>query len=194
MNDFDFAVPRDRYADAVEIAEAAGFKLDHDMRHSCDMSYRGNAIDIHISVVKGGSRELNENIWKFAMPMDAFGGRVMIPDNDGLALIALCGYYHNFIFEGASIDQKIEEICTAHPMWIFDILSIKFNWQNVIEIAALSDYDYQARLVGELLNKIVPGAAPLELLERMCPNERMKPFIKRDEAMVEHYNRCKKYA
>ena len=193
MNDADFAVPKNVYRHAIDLALENGFHINHDMLFSADLQLRDQGcVDVHYALFKGAAPQMDNEIFNRATPISALGCNILIPSPEDILVIIMCEFYGNFLFEAGSKDTDITQIFDKHPQWVLDSYKIisdnpDLNWGKIMQTAKLSGYDYQIKLLTKLLNKIIPNIIPehaRRVIDFMCPDSVVKRYLKRDKKIV----------
>lgn len=193
MNDADFAVPKNVYRNAINLATENGFHINHDMLFSADLQLRDQGcVDVHYALFKGANPRMDEEIFNRATHLNTMGCDVLIPSPEDIIVIIMCEFYGNFLFEAGSSDTDITQIFDSHPQWVLDTYKIikdypELNWSKIMKTAKMSGYDYQIRILARLLNKIIPNIVPqhaIKIMEHMCPDMVIKHYLKRDKKLV----------
>lgn len=193
MNDADFAVPKDVYRDAIDLAVANGFHINHDMLFSADLQLRDmGCVDVHYALFKGANPQMDNAIWSRAQKIRYGDIDVFIPTPEDILVIIMCEFYGNFLFEAGSKDTDICDIFGNHPQWVLDAYKIisdtpNLNWGQIMRTAAMSEYDYQIKILVKLLNKIIPGLVSthaLKIIDHCCPDSVVKQCLRRDRKIV----------
>jgi hypothetical protein len=171
MEDIDFMVPKEKYAEAVHIAESAGFEhaLERDPEHSADLIHRDKKclVDIHkFPNLKHGSN-INTQLFARAKKINAYGVDMLIPCREDLVFIALTNLLHNLV-EKTSIKGVL--------YGLFDYTYLvnnkaDFNWDIVIDNAHKTKTTLDIRLALEIIERLVPGIIPegLKKTKRFAP-------------------------
>lgn len=193
INDADIAVFKSDYARSIDVAKSVGFELKHQMMGSADMQYRDmGRVDIHVHLFKGINPITTDLVMSNATTHRYQDMDILIPcAADNLAII-MCEFYGNFIYECGDPTRKINRQFKQHPMWVLDAYNLIKNnpdldWGRVMNIAKLSGYEYQIRILAKLLNKIFPGLISkntMRLMRKMCPDYTVWPRVHRDKKMV----------
>ena len=193
MNDADFAVPKDVYRNAIDLAVENGFHINHDMLFSADLQLRDmGCVDVHYSLFKGANPQMDSLIWLRARKIRTNDMDVMIPSDEDILLIIMCEFYGNFLFEAGSKDTAIRDIFANHPQWVLDTRKIisdnpNLNWGRIMQTAEMSGYGYQIKILTRLLNKILPGTVSthaLKIIDHFCPDYIVRKHLKRDKKIV----------
>lgn len=193
MNDADFAVPKDVYRNAIDLAVENGFHINHDMLFSADLQLRDmGCVDVHYSLFKGANPQMDSLIWLRARKIRTNDMDVMIPSDEDILLIIMCEFYGNFLFEAGSKDTAIRDIFANHPQWVLDARKIisdnpNLNWGRIMQTARMSGYGYQIKILTRLLNKILPGTVSthaLKIIDHFCPDYIVRKHLKRDKKIV----------
>ena len=193
MNDADFAVPKNVYRTAIDLATKNGFHINHDMLFSADLQLRDmGCVDVHYALFKGANPKMDDEIFRRARPVHAHGCDVLIPCTEDILVIIMCEFYGNFLFEAGSMDTDIKQIFASHPQWVLDAYKIicenpDLNWGRIMKTAQMSEYDYQIKILTRLMNKIIPNSIPLHarrVIDFMCPDSRVKHYLRRDRKIV----------
>lgn len=193
MNDADFAVPKDVYRDAINLAVNNGFHINHDMLFSADLQFRDmGCVDVHYSLFKGANPQMDNLIWMRARKINSNGADVLIPCDEDILVIIMCEFYGNFLFEAGSRDTDIKYIFSQHPQWVLDAHKIirdkpNLNWGRIMQTAQMSGYDYQIKILTRLLNKIIPGTVSnhaLKIIDHFCPDYIVRKYLRRDKKIV----------
>jgi len=189
MNDADFAVPKDLYRKAVNIAIQTGFHLNHDMTGSADMQYEDKGcIDIHYSLFKGSNPELDKDIFSRAKEIDFNDCKVLVPIPEDRIVIIMCEFYGNFLYEAGTLTADIHNIFKEHPQWALDIFGIiknnrNLNWGHIMKVAEKSKCSYQIKILSKILNTIFPGIISEHMnkvMDFMCPDSVVNLYLNRD--------------
>lgn len=193
MNDADIAVLKKDYSNSLDVATAAGFEIKHDMLGSADLQYRDmGRVDIHVQLFKGANPITTDMVMANATRYQYRDTDVFVPcPADNLAII-MCEFYGNFIYECGDPTRKLNRQFKQHPMWVLDAYNLiknnpDFDWARVMQIAKLSGYEYQIRVMTKLLNKILPGLVPnhvMKMMRKMCPDYVVWTRMHRDKKMV----------
>lgn len=165
MEDIDFIVPEERHAEAVRIAENAGFeqKWEHAPEHSVDLIHRDKKclIDIHkFPYLKYGSN-INALLFGRAKKIKAYGVDAFIPCNEDMVFITLTALLNNLI-EKTSIKGVL------YGLFDYQYLVTSksdFNWDIVIDNARRTKTTLDVRLALEIIERLVPGIMPRGLKE-----------------------------
>lgn len=193
MNDADFAVPKDVYRKAIDLAVENGFHVNHDMLFSADLQWKDmGCIDVHYSIFKGANPQMDNLIWLRAQKIRFNDMDVLIPCPEDILVIIMCEFYGNFLFEAGSKDTDINDIFGAHPQWILDAYKIirehpELNWGRIMQTAQMSGYDYQIKILTRIMNKIIPGLVSqhaLKIIDHFCPDHIVNKRLKRDKKIV----------
>ena len=193
MNDADFAIPKDVYRNAIDMATKNGFHINYDMIYSADLQLRDmGCVDVHYMLIKGSNPEMDDVIFKRAQPLHVMNLDVLIPIPEDILVIIMCEFYGNFIFEAGSRKVCIDDIFANHPQWVLDAYKIisdnpNLDWAKIMTTAKMSGYDYQIKILSRLLNKIIPGLISPDarkIIDRLCPDYIVRKYIKRDKKIV----------
>ena len=193
MNDADFAVPKNAYRNAIDLAVEDGFHINHDMLFSADLQLRDmGCVDVHYSLFKGANPQMDDAIWSRARKIQINGLNVFIPSPEDILVIIMCEFYGNFLFEAGSKDTAICDIFAQHPQWVLDAYKIisdtpDLNWGQIMRTAQMSGYDYQIKILTRLLNKIIPGIISTharKIIDHCCPDNIVNKYLKRDKKIV----------
>ena len=193
MNDADFAVPKNVYRNAIDLAVENGFHINHDMLFSADLQLRDlGCVDVHYALFKGANPQMDEDIWSRAHQIETNGLKVMIPCPEDILVIIMCEFYGNFLFEAGSKDTAVSDIFAQHPQWVLDAYKIisenpNLNWGQIMRTAKMSGYDYQIKILTRLLNKIIPGIVSphaVKVIDHCCPDSVVNKYLKRDKKIV----------
>ena len=193
MNDADFAVPKEIYRYAIDLAVDNGFHINHDMLFSADLQLRDmGCIDIHYALFKGANPKMDADIWSRAHQIQTNGLKVLIPSPEDILVIIMCEFYGNFLFEAGSQDTDVRNIFAQHPQWVLDAHKIisdthNLNWGQIMRTAKMSGYDYQIKILTKILNKIIPGTVSVhaqKIIDHCCPDVILKKHLKRDKKIV----------
>ena len=202
MNDADFAVPKNVYRNAINLATTDGFHINHDMLFSADLQLRDQGcVDVHYALFKGANPRMDDEIFNRASHLSTMGCDVLIPSPEDIIVIIMCEFYGNFLFEAGSADTDTNKIFDSHPQWVLDTYKIihdypELNWGKIMKTAKMSGYDYQIRILTKLLNKIIPNIIPRhaqKVMEYMCPDRVVKHYLKRDKKLVYMHQQSYKY-
>ena len=193
MNDADFAVPKDVYRYAIDLATENGFHINHDMLFSADLQLRDmGCVDVHYALFKGANPQMDNLIWLRAQKIRFNNMDVLIPSPEDILVIIMCEFYGNFLFEAGSKDTDIKDIFGQHPQWVLDAHKIirehpELNWGRIMQTAQMSGYEYQIKILVHILNKIIPGLVSthaLKIIDHFCPDKVVNRRLKRDKKIV----------
>ncbi len=193
MNDADFAVPKNLYRDAIDLATENGFHINHDMLFSADLQFKDmGCVDVHYSLFKGANPTMDALIWSRAKKISTNGLDILIPCDEDILIIIMCEFYGNYLFEAGSKDTAICDIFGQHPQWVLDAHKIisdnpNLNWGRIMQTAQMSEYDYQIKILARLLNKIIPGIVSehaLKIIDHFCPDHVVRKYLRRDKKIV----------
>lgn len=193
MNDADIAVLKKDYSNSLSVLRSIGFEVVHNMYGSADLQYRDmGRVDVHVQLFKGANPAATDLVMANAIKYKYRDATVYIPcPADNLAII-MCEFYGNFIYECGDPTRKLNRQFKQHPMWVLDAYNLIKNnpdldWARVMQIAKLSGYEYQIRIMTKLLNKIMPNLVPrhvMRMMRKMCPDYVVWARMHRDKKIV----------
>jgi hypothetical protein len=168
MEDIDFMVPKEKYAEAVHIAKSVGFEykfehtinhnLERDTVHSADMIHRDKKclIDIHrCPNLKYGSN-ISTQLFARAKKINAYGVDGFIPCHEDLVFITLTNLLTN-------LSEKTSIKGVLYGLFDYTYLvnnKADFNWDIVIDNARKTKTTLDIRLALEIIERLVPGIMP----------------------------------
>lgn len=197
MNDADFAVPRNMYRDAIDLALKNGFHINHDMLFSADLQLRNQGcVDVHYALFKGTNPKMDDEIFARAKKINVFNCDVLVPAPEDMIIIMMCEFYGNFLFEAGSTDSVMGDIFSQHPQWVLDAYKIISNtpnldWKQIMNTAKKSEYHYQIKILSRILNKIIPGVISLQtrkIINECCPDNVVRKYLRRDKKIIHLHN------
>jgi hypothetical protein len=168
MEDIDFIVPKEKYAEAAQVAKSVGFEykfeytvdhnLERDTRHSADMIHRDKKclIDIHRYLNLTYGEKIDALLFERARKLNTYGVEAFIPCHEDLVFIVL-----NNLLTNLSEKTSIKGVLYA----LFDYTYLvndkaDFNWDIVIDNARKTKTTLDIRLALEIIEYLVPGIMP----------------------------------
>jgi hypothetical protein len=171
MGDVDFIVSEEKYAEAVRIAESAGFEhvLSRDTKHAADLIHHDKKcrIDIHkYPNLKYGS-SINACLFDRARKINVYGVDALIPCNEDMVFITLTNLLNNLV-------KKTSIKGVLYGLFDYRYLVTSktgFNWDIVIDNARKSKTTLDIRLALEIIEYLIPGIMPqgLKKTARFAP-------------------------
>ncbi|MDR2210030.1 MAG: nucleotidyltransferase family protein [Spirochaetaceae bacterium] len=168
MEDIDFIVPDERYAEAVRMAEDAGFehKLAREEEHSVDLIHRDKKclIDIHRCPNLKHGLHISAQLFARARKTNAYGVDMLIPCDEDLVFITLTNFLNNLVNK-----TSIKGVLYG----LFDYAYLvkgkeDFNWDMLIDNARKTKTTLDIRLALEIIEHLVPGIMPQGLKKTAC--------------------------
>ncbi|MDR3180170.1 MAG: nucleotidyltransferase family protein [Holosporaceae bacterium] len=190
MYDIDFAVPKNRFDEAVKAAENLGASTTFKGLHSIDMCFGNNMkIDIHSIVVKENS-SFDSKMWQQAKKVRAFGVDAFIPIPEDLIFLILINFYGSMIYDGFFWDTSKYPVSAMSISWMYDVANLvksnNINWNIVLDNAAQTHTLHMTKILLKIFDESLPGILPQNLLTQMHmledPDTNIK--IKRDMKII----------
>jgi hypothetical protein len=159
MEDIDFIVPKKKYAEAVHIAEKAGFDhhLAQDTKHSADLIHHDKKclIDIHKCPNLKYGLNISAQLFTRAKKINAYGVDVLIPCNEDMVFVTLTNLLNNLIGK-----TSIRGVLYGLFDYTYLVNKTNFNWDTVINNARKTKTVFDIRLALEIIEHLVPGIMP----------------------------------
>ena len=88
-----FAIPKNVYRNAINLATENGFHINHDMLFSADLQLRDQGcVDVHYSLFKGANPQMDDEIFSRASSLNTMGCDVLIPSPEDIIVIILIDF------------------------------------------------------------------------------------------------------
>jgi hypothetical protein len=160
MEDIDFIVPEEKYAEAIHIAENAGFehKLEQDAEHAVDLIHfdKKCLIDIHKCPNLKYGPNISALLFDRARNINAYSVDMLIPCNEDMVFVILTNLLNNLI-------KKTSIKGVLYGLFDYKYLAAGkpgFNWDIVIDNAYRTRTTFDIRLALEIIEYLVPGIMP----------------------------------